>query len=58
MKRRVSLLCLSIFLGSSVIPAASQSGGSFSSVPTYTEDGKLLFPAKYREWIYLSSAWT
>jgi Cytochrome P460 len=55
MKRRVGLLCLSIFLGSSVIPAASQSGGSSSSVPTYTEDGKLLFPAKYREWIYLSS---
>jgi len=24
-------------------------------MPTYTDDGKLVFPSKYREWIYLSS---
>lgn len=35
----------------------AQSAGSISmdQVPTYTAEGKLVFPAKYREWIYLSS---
>lgn len=55
MARRTSLLWLLIFLGLSAAPAATQLGGSPSSVPTYTEEGKLVFPAKYREWIYLSS---
>jgi Cytochrome P460 len=34
-------------------PAADK--GSASQTPTYTADGKLMFPAKYREWIYLTS---
>jgi len=28
---------------------------SATQVPTYTADGKLLFPANYREWIFLTS---
>src|SRR6516165_9458257 len=47
--RVISVACLLLFLGASVVPATSQAG------PTYTEDGKLVFPAKYREWIYLTS---
>jgi len=35
-------------------PAASPNG-SAGQTPTYTSDGKLVFPAKYREWVYLSS---
>jgi hypothetical protein len=34
-------------------PAADK--GSASQTPTYTADGRLVFPAKYREWIYLTS---
>lgn len=33
-------------------PAAQVSN---TETPTYTADGKLLFPANYREWVYLSS---
>jgi hypothetical protein len=39
------LLCL-LF----VLPAAAQ-----SQVPSYTADGKLMFPTGYREWVYLTS---
>ena len=41
------LLCLSLLLP---IAAAGQ-----SQTPAYTADGKLMFPAGYREWIYLTS---
>jgi hypothetical protein len=34
-------------------PAADK--GTVSQTPTYTADGRLVFPAKYREWIYLTS---
>jgi len=34
---------------------ASAAEGSPSDTPSYTADGKLIFPANYREWIYLSS---
>jgi Cytochrome P460 len=33
----------------------AQSSPNNSTTPTYTDDGKLLFPANYREWIFLSS---
>jgi len=38
-------------------PATSQPAetGSSAQTPTYTADGKLMFPEKYREWIYLTS---
>jgi len=38
-----------------VIPLASQTAENTTSTPTYTADGQLVFPASYREWIYLSS---
>jgi Cytochrome P460 len=46
---------LAAFLGVSIVPASSESAQGQPSVPTYTEDGKLVFPANYREWIYLTS---
>jgi hypothetical protein len=55
MKPLARLFCLSIFLGSSIVPAASEGAENPSLVPAYTEDGKLVFPANYREWIYLTS---
>jgi hypothetical protein len=37
-------------------PAASQPArAATADVPTYTADGQLIFPANYREWIYLTS---
>ncbi len=41
------ILCISVFFA---ITAAAQ-----SQTPTYTADGKLMFPTGYREWIYLTS---
>jgi len=39
-----------------VISAMAQNtSNNTSSSPTYTADGQLVFPANYREWIYLSS---
>ena len=35
-------------------PAKAQ-GGTSAQTPTYTADGKLIFPATYRQWIYLTS---
>ena len=55
MTRVMSVACLLLFLGASRVPATSQNTQRPSSVPSYTEDGKLVFPAKYREWIYLTS---
>jgi len=36
-------------------PRASLSAESSANTPSYTADGKLKFPANYREWIYLTS---
>ena len=36
-------------------PAASQSAAATADVPNYADDGRLIFPANYREWIYLTS---
>ena len=36
-------------------PATAQAAGNNSTAPVYTADGKLVFPANYREWIYLTS---
>lgn len=52
------LLCLSLLLqqyASSPAKPAAEEGGSTSSTPTYTDDGRLLFPTNYREWVYLTS---
>ena len=52
MIRYFALLCLSALLlaqdAQKVIP-------NTSTTPQYTEDGRLVFPANYREWIYLTT---
>ena len=55
MLRIPTAVCVSIFLCCSFSPAAGQTTESGPPAPTYTADGKLVFPANYREWIYLSS---
>jgi hypothetical protein len=51
MLMRLILIALSL-----VFPAVAQNASSAASnTPTYTADGQLVFPANYREWIYLSS---
>jgi Cytochrome P460 len=55
MTRLASWVSVAIFLGSSIVPADSEGAQSPTTLPTYTEDGKLVFPANYREWIYLTS---
>jgi Cytochrome P460 len=51
------MLCIFLMLQYSAAPATNQSSdvGSTAQTPTYTAEGRLEFPAKYREWIYLSS---
>jgi hypothetical protein len=53
------LLATLILASSSLPPAWAQSphssGHRDSEVPVFTDDGKLVYPASYREWIYLSS---
>jgi hypothetical protein len=53
----VWMLCIFLVLQYGAVPATNQSSdaGSTAQTPTYTTDGRLEFPAKYREWIYLSS---
>ena len=48
------LLCFSALL---MIPGAPgiATGQSNSNAPQYTADGRLMFPANYREWIYLTT---
>jgi len=56
MTRMSLLLCLSLLLAPpySSNTAAAQSNQSLHT-PSYTADGQLIFPANYREWIYLTS---
>lgn len=49
-----TLFCL-LLLWHGSGPAASSSTENATSTPAYTADGRLLFPANYREWVYLSS---
>jgi hypothetical protein len=57
MKKIVALLSISVaLLALGTIWAAANPGGAASAnLPEYTSDGKLKFPANYREWVYLSS---
>ena len=57
MKRFFFLLCLAaLFLAEtgSKTRATAQTAAN-STAPVYTADGKLVLPAKYREWIYLTT---
>ena len=58
MKRFWVLLGLSGFLialTGSRSPVAAESAANHATSPVYTADGKLVFPANYREWIYLTT---
>ena len=50
----VIALTLIVWIGSHVTRAQSPASAS-SDAPRFTQDGKLEFPANYREWIYLTS---
>ncbi len=54
--RSLLLLCLLLMQDYSSTPAASNpEAGSASQTPSYTADGKLMFPSNYRQWVFLSS---
>ncbi|HXZ32257.1 MAG TPA: cytochrome P460 family protein [Terriglobales bacterium] len=57
MMRIAPVICLWLFLCCGVAFAAGQASesGPSAQTPAYTADGQLVFPANYREWIYLSS---
>ena len=52
MIRYCALLCLSALL---LAQNAAKTAPNNSNVPVYTSDGRLVFPANYREWIYLTT---
>jgi cytochrome P460 len=52
MMRVCSLLCLTALLMAQDAPKAAPNN---STAPVYTADGRLVFPANYREWIYLTT---
>ena len=52
MIRYCALLCLSALL---LAQDATKMLPNKSTMPEYTADGRLLFPANYREWIYLTT---
>jgi hypothetical protein len=52
------LLCLAFLFSAqhgSNAAAQANENTSATQTPTYTSDGRLLFPANYREWVYLTS---
>jgi hypothetical protein len=53
------LLCLALLFpaqyDSKTAAAQANENTSATQLPTYTTDGRLLFPANYREWVYLTS---
>jgi len=52
MMRFSFLLCLTALLMAQDTPKAAPNS---STAPVYTADGRLVFPANYREWIYLTT---
>jgi Cytochrome P460 len=57
--RALLLLCLAFLFpaqyDSKTTPSQGNEPMSSTQTPTYTSDGRLLFPANYREWVYLTS---
>lgn len=51
------VLCSLLTISLTGVPFTVQAADSTSATqtPTYTADGKLLFPANYRDWIFLTS---
>jgi len=52
MMRVCLLLCLTALLTAQDAPKGAPNN---STAPVYTADGRLVFPANYREWIYLTT---
>lgn len=51
-------LCLALVVAFAAIPFVATADGptaTNTNAPAYTADGKLILPADYREWVYLSS---
>jgi hypothetical protein len=56
MIRYCTLLCLSaLLMTQSPAQDAIKAVPNHSTSPVYTSDGRLVFPANYREWIYLTT---
>ncbi len=51
--RVLLLLCLCSLIVAQEAPRAT--GSDSTNAPKYTADGRLIFPANYREWIYLTT---
>jgi hypothetical protein len=50
------LFCLLLLqYDSKTVTTPTGEGASNAQTPTYTAEGRMMFPAKYREWIYLTS---
>lgn len=50
-----TLISLLLLWQYSSAPVASAPSQNFATTPTYSSDGRLVFPAGYRQWIYLTS---
>lgn len=57
MPQRIAAVCLGFFVLFLAHARTGVSAGSaeMSEQPAYTADGKMLLPASYREWVYLST---
>ena len=55
MLRTVMLLCVLLFQYDSKPTTNPAAKGAAAEIPVYTSDGRLTFPAHYREWVYLTS---
>ena len=51
----VRMLCSAALLCAFAIPITLRAQPATTNAPTYTADGRLMFPAAYRKWVYLSS---
>jgi Cytochrome P460 len=55
MKVAILLMISGALLGLSAGAQKAANGGSNGNAPKYTADGRMIFPANYREWVYLTS---
>jgi hypothetical protein len=51
----ISLSIVTMFVAGSRVTRAQAPASASGDTPRFTQDGKLEFPANYREWIYLTS---
>jgi len=48
-------ISLALLALGTALPQANQGSPAAANLPQYTADGKMKFPANYREWVYLST---